>query len=80
MKKVILIVAIYVSLFAETKGNLTASQVSTAQKLIKAYGYKCDSVDFALHSSWSGVISVTCNGKYRYAIEDKGGRWVVTLE
>lgn len=80
MKKVILCLLVAGSLFAETKGNLNPSQISTAQKLIQIYGYRCDYVNFALHSSWSGVIGVTCNGKYRYEIEDKGGKWVVTLE
>lgn len=80
MKNIILSLLVVGSLFAETKGNLNPSQISTAQKLIKIYGYKCDDVNFALHSSWSGIISVTCNGKYCYELEDKGGRWVVTLE
>ena len=80
MRKIILTAALCISLFAETKGNLNPSQISTAQKIIKVYGYKCDNVNFALYSSWSGIISVTCNSKYRYKIEDKGGKWVVTLE
>jgi hypothetical protein len=81
MKKLLLMGLIGASLFAETKGNLTPAQVESAQMLIILSGYKCDKVDFALRSGWSGIIDVTCNNyKYSYDLEDVGGRWTVTVD
>lgn len=82
MKKVILIVMLVSGLFGgSVKGNLADSQVVAVQKMIKLYGYKCDVVNFAMRSSWSGMIDVSCNNyRYSYDLEDKGGRWVVTID
>ena len=84
MKKVFLsIVAIGILTIsnAQTKGNLTDDQVAAVQRLIQLYGYRCDTVNFAMRSNWDGNIEVSCNDNtYSYDVEDKGGRWVVTLD
>ncbi len=82
LSKILLILILVSGLFGgSVKGNLTDSQVEAVQKMIQLYGYKCDSVDFAQRSSWSGMIDVTCNNyRYSYDLEDKGGTWVVTLD
>lgn len=49
--------------------------------LIRAYGYRCDSLSGLHEMVFSRGFSVTCNKfSYSYEIEDKGGRWVVTLD
>lgn len=81
MKKIVLLILVSSLVFGATRGNLTAKQVNAVKKMIQLYGYRCDSVNFAMRSNWSGVIDVTCNnGRYSYDLEDKGGRWVVTLD
>ena len=49
--------------------------------MIKANGYKCDSISAAIPFSFSTGYTVTCNNyAYTYEIADKGGNWVVTLK
>lgn len=83
MKKIILGLCTLISLsFAgNVKGNLTNEQVVAVQALIQLYGYRCDRVNFAMRSNWSGVIDVSCNdSRYSYDIEDVGGRWTVKVD
>jgi len=52
-----------------------------ASMLVRRSRYRCDSVSSI--SSWATKpgFTVTCNGyRYKYYIEDKGGRWTVTLK
>lgn len=84
MKKIFismsLVVGYYSALHA-TDGNLTASQVEAVQKLIQLYNYRCDSVNFALRSTWDGSIRVTCNeNRYVYEVKDVGGTWTVKVK
>lgn len=67
------------SLFA-SQDDLTLSQVLDAQKIIKASGYKCDTVDGRPFFSDSDTIEISCNNKYRYLLKDVGGRWTVTVK
>lgn len=49
--------------------------------LIRAARYRCDTVSSVRIWSFSVGFTITCNGfRYKYEIEDKGGRWVVTLQ
>ncbi len=62
-------------------GNLTGNQVDAVQKLIQAYGYKCDTVNFAMRSNWDGSIKTTCNdNRYVYELKDVGGTWTVKVK
>lgn len=48
---------------------------------VVAMGYRCDSLSAFSQSAWSGAFSLSCNNyKYNYTIEDKGGRWIVTVD
>lgn len=53
-----------------------------AMNIIQAYGYTCSSIDHMSPFLLSGSgFKVTCNNyRYMYEIEDKGGRWVVTVK
>ena len=49
--------------------------------IIRAQGYRCDSVSSIQRWVFSGGFDVVCNGfRYKYEIEDKGGRWTATLK
>ncbi|HHX8286271.1 MULTISPECIES: hypothetical protein [Vibrio] len=49
--------------------------------LIRLYGYKCDSLSALRPMVFSRGFVAVCNRfSYTYEIEDKGGRWVVTLD
>lgn len=82
MSKLILVLIMVSGLFGgSVQGNLTNGQVAAVQKVITLYGYSCNSVNFALRSSWSGDIDVTCNNnRYSYLLQDKGGIWVVKVK
>ena len=50
-------------------------------KLIRAFGYKCDSISAARPMISSRGFEFVCNDfAYDYEIEDKGGSWWVTLK
>lgn len=84
MKKIFVCLMLFtgsISLFGATTGNLTEAQIDAVQNLIRAYGYRCDGVNFALRSNWDGSISVSCNeNKYSYEIKDIGGNWTVKVK
>lgn len=82
MKKIILALSLASCLFAgSVKGNLSDSQVKAVQDLIVEYGYRCDSVNFAMISNWDGSIRVTCNdSRYVYEVKDVGGNWTVRVK
>jgi hypothetical protein len=49
-------------------------------QLVRASGYRCDSISAAIPMALSRGFKLTCNRfSYKYEIEDKGGRWRVTL-
>ena len=82
MKKIILIAVLVSGLFGgSVQGGLTDGQVVAVQKLVQMYGYKCDSVNYASRSNWSGAIRFVCNNnRYVYEVKDVGGRWTVTVD
>ena len=52
-----------------------------ASMLIRRAGYRCDSIANLQRWVYSSGFTVSCNGfRYTYHIEDKGGRWTVTLK
>lgn len=61
--------------------DINNRQLELLVALIKAYGYRCDSVSAARPFLLSYGFTVLCNGyRYEYEIEDKGGNWVVTVD
>lgn len=50
--------------------------------LIRLRGYRCDTINAARPFLFSGSGYVLdCDGfRYRYTIEDRGGRWTVTVD
>lgn len=49
--------------------------------LVRANGYRCDSISAARPMVFSRGFVLVCNGfAYEYQLEDKGGRWRVTVK
>ena len=61
-------------------GNLQAV-LDAAAGMIRARGWRCDSISAIRRFFISRGLDVKCNRyAYHYEIEDRGGRWVVTLQ
>jgi hypothetical protein len=55
--------------------------IAPAVELIRAKGWRCDSVSAMIPFIMSRGFSLTCNQfNYKYEIEDRGGNWEVTLK
>lgn len=55
--------------------------LDAAAAMIRARGWRCDSISAIRRFFVSRGLDVKCNRyAYHYEIEDKGGRWVVTLQ
>ena len=53
----------------------------SAQVLIRGAGFRCDTVDSVSPFLLSHGFTAHCNGyRYKYEIEDKGGRIIVTVK
>jgi len=61
-------------------GNCDGELEAVSRDYIRAWGFRCDTVDFCSRSSLDGNISMTCNMRYSYRVEDRGGNWVVILK
>ena len=79
MKYLLLVTMLLSGVYAN---QLSSGAVKEAQQLIRAYGYKCDTVDNKPYfSSWDGSVRVVCNNnRYTYELKDVGGRWTVTVK
>lgn len=52
-----------------------------ASALIRAHGYRCDSVSSIQRWVFEPGFDVVCNDfRYKYELEDRGGRWIATLK
>ena len=61
--------------------QLPASTTERLVKLVRASGYRCDSVDSALPMMFKDGFVLVCDQyRYRYEIVDRGGKWVVTVD
>ena len=59
----------------------TAQVIEELVGLVRANGYRCDSVSVARRMLMSSGFVLLCNSaRYEYEIEDKGGRWRVTVK
>ena len=79
MKKLLLVAVLLSGVYAN---QLSSGAVAEVQSLIRAYGYKCDTVtNQPSFSSWDGSVRVICNNnRYTYEIKDIGGRWTVFVK
>lgn len=58
-----------------------ADKAPELAKIIKMYGYRCDSISVARPFMVGRGFTLVCNNyAYEYDIEDKGGRWRVTVK
>lgn len=61
--------------------DVTLAQVQALRELVRAWGFRCDSVSGAYAWIWNPGFTLNCNGfRYVYSIEDKGGIWTVRVE
>ncbi|MBV6560082.1 zinc ribbon domain-containing protein, partial [Acinetobacter baumannii] len=60
--------------------QLNEDQVKVAIAFIRLNDYKCDSVSSMAQTRDEKTIRVNCNNyKYKYYINDEGGKWVISL-
>lgn len=61
--------------------DLTRTQVYAMAELVRVYGYRCDTVSAASPWLFSRGFNLKCNRfRYSYDLEDRGGRWEVTVK
>lgn len=61
--------------------GVTRDVAISLAELIKIYGYRCDSISGARKFLTGRGFVVNCNNyRYTYEIEDKGGRWVISVQ
>lgn len=59
----------------------TSEVIEELVGLVRANGYRCDSVSVARRMfAASGFVMLCNNARYEYEIEDKGGRWRVAVK
>ena len=55
--------------------------LETLVKLVNAHDYSCDSISAVDILMFSTGYDLSCNKfSYRYLVEDKGGKWIVTVK
>lgn len=58
----------------------TPGVVTELVGLVRAYGYRCDTVSHARPLFFKPGFEIQCNNlRYQYQVVDRGGRWVVCL-
>ncbi len=58
-----------------------ADQIDELAHFVRASGYRCDSISALEPLPASRGFKLACNhSAYKYAIEDKGSRWLVTVQ
>lgn len=56
-------------------------KAQAAAAIVKIYGYRCDTISAFQPMVFSDGYTISCNRfRYTYELEDKGGRWVVTVD
>lgn len=61
--------------------NVTPAVLHTVQAAVKNAGFRCDSLSGVVPHVFASGYRVTCNDhRYAYSIDDRGGRWVVTVD
>lgn len=92
MRKILVLIAVSMALPAMAadvpiepdavmSNNISTSLISPAVDMIRAYGWKCDSISALRPFLMSRGFTVVCNNfSYTYNLEDKGGNWVVSLD
>ncbi|MCE8523348.1 hypothetical protein KBY24_20090 [Ruegeria pomeroyi] len=57
------------------------SLIDPGVNMIRAYGWRCDSISAIRPFVFSRGFTIVCNSfNYEYDISDKGGNWVVELQ
>jgi hypothetical protein len=92
MRKTILLVTLFFSTQAHAQSipvepdaimskNAPLAVIDPAVRIIRANGWRCDSVSSLVPFVMSRGFSIVCNHfSYKYELEDRGGNWVATLK
>ncbi|MGZ4159738.1 MAG: hypothetical protein ACXVNF_02910 [Neobacillus sp.] len=64
----------------DTGEYASSTTESPLQSAIKQFGYRCDTVDSVIPFNIKRGYYVFCNSRYKYEVEDVGGRVVVTVK
>jgi len=60
---------------------ISHNAADSAARLIRLYGYSCNSISSMNRFLWGRGFHVYCNRfNYGYELEDKGGRWTVKVK
>ena len=55
--------------------------VDPAVNMIRAYGWRCDSISALRPFLFSRGFTIVCNNyRYEYELKDRGGQWMVELQ
>ena len=61
--------------------HMMLNMADPAVNMIRAHGWRCDSISAMSMFLFSRGFSVSCNKfRYKYELSDKGGNWVVELK
>lgn len=64
---------------ANVASGIPCDAASGVALIINTSGYKCSSMDYIRTFISGSGYKVGCDNKYDYEVEDRGGRWVVTV-
>jgi hypothetical protein len=61
--------------------QMNSELISAVADVVKAFGYRCDSVSSARPLVWEEGFAIVCNNyRYTYEIRDVGGNWKVFVK
>ena len=64
-----------------TRGRVSSGTAQAGAMLVRASGFRCDSISGADKFIFSSGMTLHCNNyNYSYDVRDRGGRWVVSVK
>ena len=71
----------YIESGAEIYESVPRRAAIALAQLVQLYGWRCDSISAVTPFAFSHGFYVYCNNwRYSYEVEDRGGRWIVTVD
>lgn len=60
--------------------GISCGVANTVSMIIKMNGYKCSDMEYVRKFIAGGGYKVGCDKRYDYEVEDRGGKWIVTVK